>query len=84
MSWLRSFALAGGASQSAFDLRCQISVDPHEMLHLDQNRTPRPVCCFSHDRMLTVISAECSGGAAAPEVVKSRRYSETKAWDEVV
>ena len=81
MSWLGSSALAGGASQSAFDLCCKIAGDPQELLHLDRTRTPRPVCCFSHDRVLTVISPECSGGAAAPEIVKLRHYSETQAWD---
>jgi len=80
MSWLGSFALVGVASQLAVDFRCKIAGDPHEILHLDQTRTPRPVSCFSHDRVLTVISPECSGGAAAPEIVNLRHYIEIQAW----
>jgi len=79
MSWLGSSALAGGASLSAIDLRCKIAGPPHEILHLDRIRMPRPVCCFSHYRVLTVISPERSGGAAAPEIVKFRHYSATRA-----
>jgi len=81
MSWLGSSALGGGASQSAVNLRCKIAGDLHEILHLNRTCTPRPVCCISHDRLLTVISPECSGDAAAPEIVKLRHYSEAQAWD---
>jgi len=45
------------------------------------DRRRRPVCCFPHHSVLTVISPECTKGEASPEFVKLHQYSDTQAWD---
>jgi len=76
-----SLARQSGASQSAVDFRCKISGNPDEAWRPDQPRTPRPVCCFPYDPVLTVISPECTGGEAPLEFVKLHHDSDTQAWD---